>query len=137
MAKLDAQERREMPRSEFGMLGSKRFPMEDPVHDREAISGATRSERAGNISASTADRIKAEARAKLGDAPHPREHSLTMASAAHLANKGYISSAHHAAIRADAEKRLAVHKTKSPAAPGAFGSLAPRGPVMDQDQDGY
>jgi hypothetical protein len=30
-----------------------------------AISGATRSEDAGNISAGTADRIKAEARSKL------------------------------------------------------------------------
>ena len=39
--------------------------MNDKTHQRLAISGATRSERAGNISASTAARIKAEARAKL------------------------------------------------------------------------
>lgn len=42
------------------------FPVGDKVHARLAIGGATRSERAGNISESTADKIKAKARAKLG-----------------------------------------------------------------------
>lgn len=41
------------------------FPIGDAKHARLAISGATRSERAGNISASTAAKIKAKARAKL------------------------------------------------------------------------
>ena len=41
-------------------------PINDPTHARMAISGATRSERAGNISASEAARIKAKARKKLG-----------------------------------------------------------------------
>lgn len=41
------------------------FPIGDETHAKLAISGATRSEHAGNISASTADHIKAEARAKL------------------------------------------------------------------------
>jgi len=39
--------------------------MNDAVHDRMAISGATRSFRAGNISASKEAALKAEARAKL------------------------------------------------------------------------
>lgn len=65
MAKLDAAKRRSMAPSEFA--GPDRtFPENDPTHDREAISGATRSYNAGNISKSEEERIQAEARAKLG-----------------------------------------------------------------------
>lgn len=121
MAVLDAEQRRGMSQSEFGLPG-KRFPMNDPTHDRLAISGATRAERAGNISPSQEAQVKSEARAKLGS--QPRDHSLTMASATHLHRAGYISSAHHAAIRQDAAKKLAVHKAKKPS--GAYGSMAPQ-----------
>lgn len=48
-----------------GPKGAKGFPIGDKVHDRMAISGATRSERAGNISASKEASIKAAARADL------------------------------------------------------------------------
>ncbi len=65
--KLSAAKRKEMPSSDFAM-GGKRFPIGDKTHARLAISGAARSEHAGNISASTADHIKAEARKKLA---HP------------------------------------------------------------------
>lgn len=41
------------------------FPIGDAKHARLAIGAATRSERAGHISASTAAHIKAKARAKL------------------------------------------------------------------------
>jgi hypothetical protein len=54
-----------MPKSEFAGPG-KSFPVNDKTHARLAISGATRSERAGNISAATAAKIKARARRKLG-----------------------------------------------------------------------
>jgi hypothetical protein len=53
-----------VPGKKAGPNGS--FPIGDKKHARLAIGGATRSERAGNISASTAARIKGEARAKLG-----------------------------------------------------------------------
>lgn len=43
------------------------FPINNDKHARLAISGATRSENAGNISAATAASIKAKARAKLGE----------------------------------------------------------------------
>jgi len=66
MAKLSKAARDKMPASEFGLPKSKGFPMGDKKHARLAISGATRSERAGNISPATESRIKAEARAKLG-----------------------------------------------------------------------
>jgi hypothetical protein len=45
---------------------NKSFPAGDAEHQRLAISGATRSEKAGNISATEADKIKREARAMLG-----------------------------------------------------------------------
>jgi hypothetical protein len=114
MAKLDAAERRAMPQGEYALPG-RRFPLNDATHDRMAISGATRSERAGNISASQADKVKAEARAKLG---HPREHALTMASADHLHRGGYIGDAQHREIRGKAAARMDAHKAGRP-----FGAL--------------
>lgn len=54
-----------VPGEKAGPNGS--FPIGDKKHARLAIGGATRSEHAGNISESTADAIKAKARAKLGD----------------------------------------------------------------------
>lgn len=66
MANLTASRRKAMPRKSFAGPG-KSFPINDPEHARLAIGGATRSERAGNISASEAASIKAKARAKLGD----------------------------------------------------------------------
>lgn len=65
MSILNAAKRALMPKSEFALPGSEGFPLNDATHDRMAISGATRSEHAGNISESTADKIKGEARAKL------------------------------------------------------------------------
>lgn len=64
MAKLSAADRRRMPKSQFAGPG-KSFPINDKTHARMAISGATRSEHAGNISHATAERIKAAARRKL------------------------------------------------------------------------
>lgn len=61
---LTRDKRKQMPSSSFAGPG-KSFPISDPTHARLAISGATRSEHAGNISASEAERIKAKARNKL------------------------------------------------------------------------
>lgn len=73
MTDLTAAKRKAMPSGDFALSG-KRFPMNDATHQRLAIGGATRAERAGNISASTADKIKATARKKLayghGDCAH-------------------------------------------------------------------
>ena len=66
MAVLSAADRRAMPAKEFAGPG-RSFPVGDKVHARMAISGATRSERAGTISSSEEASIKAKARAKLGD----------------------------------------------------------------------
>lgn len=53
----------DVPGKKAGPNGS--FPIGDDKHARLAIGGATRSEHAGNISHSTAEHIKAQARAKL------------------------------------------------------------------------
>lgn len=52
-----------VPGEKAGPNGS--FPIGDKKHARLAIGGATRSERAGNISPATAAKIKARARKKL------------------------------------------------------------------------
>ncbi len=62
--KLTAAKRRAMPKSEFAGPGTS-FPVNDQTHAKLAIGGATRAERAGNISASEEASIKAKARAKL------------------------------------------------------------------------
>lgn len=68
MAALTASKRHRMPKSDFaggGPKGAEGFPLTDETHDRMAISGATRSYNAGNISKSKEESIKAQARAKL------------------------------------------------------------------------
>jgi hypothetical protein len=62
--KLSAGQRADMPSKDFAGPG-KSFPVNDPTHARLAISGATRSERAGNISPGQEAAIKSKARAKL------------------------------------------------------------------------
>ena|SRR5579859_4281056 len=62
--KLNAAARKAMPKKEFAGPG-KSFPVNDANHARLAIGGATRAERAGNISKGTEEHIKAKARAKL------------------------------------------------------------------------
>lgn len=74
MARLSAATRRRMPKSEFAGPG-KSFPVNDRAHARLAIPMATRSARAGNISASTAAHIKARARAKLHGRGYNVDHS--------------------------------------------------------------
>ena len=64
MSKLYAADRKKMPKSSFAGPG-RSFPINDATHARLAISGATRSEHAGNISESEAERIKSKARGKL------------------------------------------------------------------------
>lgn len=64
MTVLNAAKREKMPQSKFAGPG-KSFPINDPVHQRLAISGATRAEHAGNISPQEADSIKARARVAL------------------------------------------------------------------------
>lgn len=54
-----------MPAADFAVPAKRAFPVNDPVHARLAISGATRAYHAGNISLSQMSSIKAKARKKL------------------------------------------------------------------------
>ena len=64
MAIIRAAMRKGMAQSDFALPG-RRFPLNDKTHQRLAISGATRAERAGNISPAEEARVKAAARARL------------------------------------------------------------------------
>lgn len=122
MADLTPSKRAAMPQSQFAMAG-KRFPMNDAEHQRLAVSGATRSEHAGNISPSTADKIKSEARAKL-----QQHHALSIGGAHHMLKAGHISPAQHGHIVISAKAGIASGKK---AKPMPFGSLAPAVPEQD------
>lgn len=69
MTDLTASKRKSMPKGDFAGPG-KSFPISDDTHARLAISGATRSERAGNISSSEESKIKSKARRKLDTFKH-------------------------------------------------------------------
>ena len=62
---LTTEKRKYMDSSEFAGPG-KSFPVNDANHARLAIGGATRAYRAGNISKSTEEHVKAVARKRLG-----------------------------------------------------------------------
>lgn len=113
MVDLTASRRAGMPQSQFAMPG-KRFPIGDKEHARLAIGGATRSEHAGNISAATAEKIKAAARKKLD-----QSHALSIGGAHHQLKAGHISKAHHDKIVKSARGKMGSGE------PGPFGSLAP------------
>ncbi len=57
--------RKKMPPSAFALPGE-RFPINDTRHQRLAIGGATRAERAGNITPGQEASIKRKARSRLG-----------------------------------------------------------------------
>lgn len=64
MARMSTRKRKSLPKGDFAGPG-RSFPINDRSHASAAISGASRSLHAGNISASTARRIQSKARAKL------------------------------------------------------------------------
>lgn len=66
MGKLDAAERREVPKSEFGLPGSRKYPMPDRAHAANAKARATQMVKRGKLSASSAAKIRAKADRLLG-----------------------------------------------------------------------
>jgi hypothetical protein len=63
--KLTAGARKGIIESEFALPG-RRFPLVDKSHDRAAISGASKSLHAGNITPADAATVVRKAKAKLG-----------------------------------------------------------------------
>lgn len=66
MAKLRAAKRNKLPASDFGEPGSRKYPMPDKSHARNAKARASEMEHKGRISKSTENKIDAKADRKLG-----------------------------------------------------------------------
>lgn len=66
MAKLNAAARKEVPTSEFGLPGSRKYPMPDRAHAANAKARATQMVDKGKLSASSAAKIRAKANRVLG-----------------------------------------------------------------------
>lgn len=61
MAKLTSKARKNLPKSDFGLPGEKKYPMPDKAHAANAKARATQMEDKGKLSASSAAKIKAKA----------------------------------------------------------------------------
>ncbi len=66
MAELKASTRKALPSSEFGMPGSRKYPMPDKSHAANAKARATQMVAKGKLSSGAAARIRAKANAVLG-----------------------------------------------------------------------
>lgn len=66
MAKLTAKKRNALPKSDFGMPGERKFPMNNRSHAANAKARATQMENKGKISPSTKSKIDAKANKVLG-----------------------------------------------------------------------
>lgn len=69
MTKLTAKDRRAIPTKTFAGPG-RTFPIPDKSHARAALSGASRAEKAGNITPAEKATIAKKANEKLGKDPH-------------------------------------------------------------------
>lgn len=66
MAKLTTKARKALPKSSFGLPGSRGYPMPDKSHARNAKARASQAVNAGRMSKSTESKIDAKANRKLG-----------------------------------------------------------------------
>ena len=66
MAKLNAARRNSVPSSEFGLPGSRKYPMPDREHAANAKARATQMVKRGKLSAASAEKIRAKANRILG-----------------------------------------------------------------------
>ena len=66
MGKLTSKGRNALPKSEFGMPSSRKYPMPDRAHAANAKARASQQEHRGNLSASSKAKIDAKANRILG-----------------------------------------------------------------------
>ena len=71
MAVLKAKARKKLKKSQFGMPGSRKYPMPDRAHAANAKARATQQAAKGNISSSTKAAIHAKANKVLGTSGKP------------------------------------------------------------------
>ena len=67
MAKLNAAARKSEPSSDFGLPGSRKYPMPDQSHAANAKARATQMVAKGKLSSSSAAKIRAKANRILGE----------------------------------------------------------------------
>ena len=63
---LSSAERKEIPKSKFGLPGARKYPMPDASHAANAKARATQQVKAGNLSPASKAKIDAKANAVLG-----------------------------------------------------------------------
>jgi hypothetical protein len=66
MAKLKAEKRNKLPKSEFGMPGERKYPMNDASHAKNAKARASQMEKKGKLSPASKAKIDAKADRVLG-----------------------------------------------------------------------
>jgi hypothetical protein len=66
MAKLKSATRNKLPTSDFGMPGSRKYPMPDKSHAANAKARATQMVKKGKLSSGSAAKINAKANRILG-----------------------------------------------------------------------
>lgn len=66
MAKLDAEKRKKIPKGEFGLPATRKYPMEDKAHAKNAKARASEMEKKGKLSMSSKEKIDAKADKILG-----------------------------------------------------------------------
>ena len=66
MAVLTTKKRKSLPKSSFGLPGSKSYPMPDKAHARNALARGAQQVKAGNLSPGSYAKIKAKANKVLG-----------------------------------------------------------------------
>jgi hypothetical protein len=66
MAKLTEMVRKKLSRSTFGLPGERKYPMSNKAHAANAKARATQQVSAGNLSESSAAKIRAKANRVLG-----------------------------------------------------------------------
>ena len=67
MSKLSTAARKHIPRGEFGLPGSRKYPMPDKSHAANAKARATQMVRKGRLSPGAAAKIRAKANRILGE----------------------------------------------------------------------
>jgi hypothetical protein len=66
MATMSAERRKKLPKSQFGLPGSEKYPMPDRRHAANAKARASQQQAEGKLSASAKQRIDAKADRILG-----------------------------------------------------------------------
>lgn len=67
MARLNAHRRQQLSKSTFGLPGERKYPMPDRAHAANAKARATQQVNKGNLSPSSAAKIRAKANRILGE----------------------------------------------------------------------